>query len=117
MRPYLTTLSTGGAAPAAKEARSKGSKPGGAGGAELQRPALRRLRKAGESPRDAVAERAAARSLQDFEDSEDREVSAAHLLAQRFSPGKPQGTPGKGLCQLLVTLPEQACHTCTKLLF
>ncbi|BDA40698.1 hypothetical protein COCOBI_01-3510 [Coccomyxa sp. Obi] len=83
--------SVSGAAPAA-EAQSKGSKrSGGAGAAERQQPALRRLRKAGESPRDAAAEAAAARSLQDFEDSEDREVSAAHLLAQRFSPSKPQG--------------------------
>lgn len=70
-------------------AGARADKGGGAVAAAKQRPGLRRLRKAADAPRDdAVVLAAAARDLQDYED-EAEEVSAAQLLAQRFSPGEP----------------------------
>ncbi len=71
-------------------ADSGGGRDGGAAAAEKQRPGLRRLRKAtaAESPREDAAElAAAARDLEDYEDDA-QELSAAQLLAQRFSPGE-----------------------------
>jgi len=83
---------TNNGAAGAKTAAGGKSAAGGAGkgsgaGEAQQRPQLRRLRKAGGSPQDDQAELAAARELQDFDD-DDREGSAAHLLASRFLSGE-----------------------------
>ncbi|KAK9916912.1 hypothetical protein WJX75_008716 [Coccomyxa subellipsoidea] len=83
IRPRIAVAGQQGAA-----AGARADKGGGAVAAAKQRPGLRRLRKAADAPRDdAVELAAAARDLQDYED-EAEEVSAAQLLAQRFSPGK-----------------------------